>query len=519
MQGFIQIKNNKCSHCGNIYGTTSADLYYCVKCGQALRVNLCDACKKQVEYYCPKCNASKQHIAEDDYGCFWENRKGHGDLMDVEIDSHSCCTNNCNNLESIETLLTDFQNWHGLTRDYKSAIRNCQKHIGEILNGNWEVVTKTKVGAKSAEEYWENIRNRSEHKVSKRSSDLYKFYSKTFSNDKFNIIEHIYELLKTGDKLYALSLVDLYIELAIKTKIVSKATNNEKASLNDQISGIRKFRDYIDNNFLLNITKTNTHCDKVRNSIVKPLVHKIDGAVALAKEIGEENFIRMALRQSYFFSVEIVDQRNCSIEAKINKSEYLPARKTTKEEMNFENYHQIVTEVKGKTEYGIFTSEQGDGYNIVRDKDGNANVRRLIKEMTGYTACEGSDSIFQNYTISHIWGRAYDPRYFTSFWNIVLVPDWANGLLDKEGEEGSLESKMKATYMTICHKLYSLKGNSRKGYWKKMKMRIPEIINYKDSITEKSIEDLTINVIETKTNCNGQSVCAPIRITKYPFEK
>ena len=90
MLGFIQIKNNKCSQCGNIYRTTSSDLYYCTTCGQALSVILCPACKQQVEYYCPICNTDKQNIEEDNYGCFLKDRKGHGEILTVVVKPHSC---------------------------------------------------------------------------------------------------------------------------------------------------------------------------------------------------------------------------------------------------------------------------------------------------------------------------------------------------------------------------------------------------------------------------------------------
>ena len=69
--------------------------------------------------------------------------------------------------------------------------------------------------------------------------------------------------------------------------------------------------------------------------------------------------------------------------------------------------------------------------------------------------CGGEDSIFQNYIISHIWGRAFDPRYFTSLWNVVIIPAWANPLMDKiQPEEGSPASILQSTFMAICHKLY-----------------------------------------------------------------
>ena len=94
-------------------------------------------------------------------------------------------------------------------------------------------------------------------------------------------------------------------------------------------------------------------------------------------------------------------------------------------------------------------------YRVDIDVDGNRAVRELITKKTGITVAQGKGSILQNTIISHIWGRAYDPRYFTSLWNIVLIPAWANSLMDKEdAPEGTLASKMRATYMKICSELY-----------------------------------------------------------------
>jgi len=55
-----------------------------------------------------------------------------------------------------------------------------------------------------------------------------------------------------------------------------------------------------------------------------------------------------------------------------------------------------------------------------------------------------------------------DPRFYTNLWNIVLVPAWANDLLDKVNPDlGSLTSKMRNTYMAICDRLYNLQNANK----------------------------------------------------------
>lgn len=97
---------------------------------------------------------------------------------------------------------------------------------------------------------------------------------------------------------------------------------------------------------------------------------------------------------------------------------------------------------------------------------------QLIKDRTGYALGATSDKKhFRNFIISHIWGHAIDPRYFTNLWNIAIVPAWANHLLDKD-EEGTLASAFKATIQKIITVLYKL-DNYDNYDWKSIEMDEP----------------------------------------------
>ena len=144
-------------------------------------------------------------------------------------------------------------------------------------------------------------------------------------------------------------------------------------------------------------------------------------------------------------------------------------------------------------------------YRVHIDIDGNRFVRNLINEETGITVAQGKGSILQNTIISHIWGRAYDPRYFTSLWNIVLIPAWANSLMDKEdAPEGTLASKMRATYMKICTELYgevpflSSPDPENDEQFGNYLTGLPAIKNYGDVITGQ----YTFNLIKAKKERN-----------------
>lgn len=176
-----------------------------------------------------------------------------------------------------------------------------------------------------------------------------------------------------------------------------------------------------------------------------------NGMAPLKDKLGTNEFIKLAIENSYFFSVDIVKKRQSELATLSQNKNQIPARKTTKKDSGASDYAQ---EEKNGT---FYYCEQKNGVRIPIevDKDGNRKVRSLINSYVGYWAGNGKEnSNFVNYTISHIWGRAFDPRYFTSLWNIVLVPSWANTLMDKVPTNGSIESKLQTTIKKICSVLY-----------------------------------------------------------------
>ena len=197
-----------------------------------------------------------------------------------------------------------------------------------------------------------------------------------------------------------------------------------------------------------------------------------DDSVVVTKDTVEDMFVKLAVENSYFFSQTLVNNRQGNIidllkyesdpEAKKGFLEQpqnvdrLYARKSTDDKI----------QKKGKKNNengnisGIFIvpkNKDDDKESFIPiwiDRDGNKAVRDLIARETGFTVSSGYDNFFVNFKISHIWGNAFDPRFFTSLWNIVLVPSWANDLLDKHGSEMSLAQKMINTYKAICEILY-----------------------------------------------------------------
>lgn len=374
------------------------------------------------------------------------------------------------------TVLIEFAKWYngqGITRNYVSNLKSVQKDIcGYLKNYPWNV---------KKEGY--------EYEVSQFAKNAILHPTKSY-----DFIEAVDSLLKEGDYLYARTIVDgmSYIAEKFKKAIIAMTGTN---TFNDKCSALKLFRKYLETNLSGLKVKGTYNNNTYRNAINKPMLAKIDGIVALANEIGEDKFIKLAIEQSYFFAPNIVAERMNKLIVDLDKTTPLPARKTTKNDKDAEEGY-FHSEMGGNTYY----IEGNIKIPITLSKDGNDFVRSLISNETGFTVGAGKNTIFQNYIISHLWGRAYDPRYYTNFWNIVLVPAWANSLLDKNGEEGSLASKLKATFMAISKKLYMAKGVN----WNGLNMTEPQIPNNNDVRKD----DYSIKILYKKDN---KGKCTPIK--------
>ena len=287
--------------------------------------------------------------------------------------------------------------------------------------------------------------------------------------------------------------------------------NNLKTTLN-RLSYLQKYRQFVetivygkkrlskeDNEIFNEILNA---LPSVRDSINKSQNPKVDGMDSLIEFIKEEKFVKLAIESSYFFSPELVKKRVDEIANYICKEEevdpafdkndinikYLPARYSSKEKEDADDgVHEPVVE-EGKVYFKLKNAAQRlcviyqegargknkeCGANTCGGGNGNARVCQLINDRTGYALGATSDKKhFRNFIISHIWGHAIDPRYFTNLWNIVIVPAWANHLLDKD-EEGTLASTFKATIQKIITELYDFNNID----WASIQMTSPSYNN------------------------------------------
>ena len=240
------------------------------------------------------------------------------------------------------------------------------------------------------------------------------------------------------------------------------------------------------------VKSLNNEANKIGNEEIKKIFLQIlseDKNIALNvnKFINYLNKRRIETKLGKKLTKPEIDCLN-RIKDKLTKDlNYLEARYTTDEKI-IENNSSVT-----KCDKAIYTIE-GKQYRVDIDKDGNDSVRSLITNKTGITISQGKESLFQNTIISHVWGRAYDPRFFTSLWNIVLIPAWANSLMDKEdAPANTLASKMQNTYMAICSLLYREKLKDI--IWENLDMDGFPKVKVKEDII---LQDYTFNIIKEK---------------------
>ena len=353
--------------------------------------------------------------------------------------------------------------------------------------------------------YFEIDKNQNNQEFSKDARDQWKrdlFDLKwIISRLKENPVELINKLYKAGDRLYCLSVYDI---LSNAIKILYDADKNNAKEIYDRVIWLGEYLYKHDFDQPGSTEQEKPDYPKIN----KEYLHKLDGMDVLLTNLGEDKFIQLALAGSYFFDPKLVKKATLELSKKFNNgtaNELPMSRYTTNTDIKGQRQIKkgdkaVVYKIKDST-----TSNRELKFKVDIDVDGNRAVRDLITNETGVTVSQGKKSVLQNTIISHVWGRAYDPRYFTSLWNIVLIPAWANSLMDKEdAPERTLASKMRATYMTICTQLYNSEGGVFPQESNKNKdsdsgpylSQLPNIANEDDAISE----ICTYNIISGNDN-------------------
>lgn len=366
-----------------------------------------------------------------------------------------------------------------------------KKSVAEKLINNYKEFCKGKIKEGSIDPYGSYLNSASKYLEQAKNSFKLPNTNKAFKELPFNADDYLFLIglfINEGDILYAMTVYDKMYELIkITIEELSKQQRNKDDRCLPNIRNSHSAFIYLQDFLIQYNYKTGSFSNDEVKEIIRDArkkfkkgdLHKLDGMESMIAHLGSiDNFIKTSIESSYFFDPVIVNELIPKLDT---------ARHTTDQSINIANKPKGAINVK----YVI----DGNNYTIEIDKDNNYYVRKLIRDNTGITVSSGKDSLIQNTIISHVWGRAYDPRYFTSPWNVVLIPAWANSLMDKEdAKEKTLASKIRATFMAVCSVLYkdTFQNNS---YWQKLNLgNAPEIKNESDKVKGEYI----INILKEK---------------------
>lgn len=181
----------------------------------------------------------------------------------------------------------------------------------------------------------------------------------------------------------------------------------------------------------------------------------------------EKEFINYFFSKILFFGVENVKEQAEELKKKIKNKEKIPVRFSTKSKEHFYFFDEVdkkktrTKTFKRRKDAHEFSSSRDlfhkeTDVKVITDKDGNYYVRNEILNYTGYRVSQGAVSDYKNYTISHIWANTSNPLFFSSLWNISLIPQTLSFILDKSKSNSKLVKKIKIITEILHIELYQL---------------------------------------------------------------
>lgn len=222
---------------------------------------------------------------------------------------------------------------------------------------------------------------------------------------------------------------------------------------------------------------SNVNEERIATVVNECVINCLDGLIGLIVGADHESLShedklkRLAthmIQRSYFFREKSVNRRHQEVLALIRNNDKIPARYSTATGIYTEEDGTAVD--LGKAEAIDASSQRRIMYNsfgkrvpVIIDRDGNREVRGIIERFSGARVSQGrARNNITSAIISHVWGNAYDPLCFTNLWNIVVIPDYINSIMDKEEVRNPANffeqavNYVKAYYKELCYKVYSM---------------------------------------------------------------
>ena len=177
-------------------------------------------------------------------------------------------------------------------------------------------------------------------------------------------------------------------------------------------------------------------------------------------DASQDDFVRFFVKNSLFISPEYIQSQAQELLQQIENGDKIPVRFSLKMKEHFKATDKYVSTIKNRKdavnisrEFDIYSKRRAD-VKVEFDSTGNKSVVDAIEK---YTKCRvsTSQSHIINYSISHVWAQTYDPLFFSSLWNIVLVPSYLNPIMDKPKHQQKLNGEIQSVIKAICNELYN----------------------------------------------------------------
>ena len=126
------------------------------------------------------------------------------------------------------------------------------------------------------------------------------------TDNVYNYMDVIKQFYQAGDMLYAVTVINNIIErISVLGTPLPKDLNNQRSALKKLRVFLRSMRNNVQDRTYLSKKNSNnptsSTLDDSRNSFSKGSLDKIDGVRVLIDILGESNFIKLVIENSYFF--------------------------------------------------------------------------------------------------------------------------------------------------------------------------------------------------------------------------
>ncbi|MEI8203613.1 MAG: hypothetical protein WCH34_11405 [Bacteroidota bacterium] len=228
--------------------------------------------------------------------------------------------------------------------------------------------------------------------------------------------------------------------------------------------------------------------------------------------INEDEFLTHFFSNVKFFKPEIVEIQSRELLNKIENEidNPIPVRFSMKSKKYF--YFKNETTNSGTSKRSFKNKSDAQSFNsnqelfhketdikVCIDKDGNYYVRKEILNAIDFKVSQGLTSDIKNYMICHIWGETSNPLFFTSLWNIALIPNYLSFITDKPDENSQIVRIIKNTLKAISIELYNPN--------KLLNRNVISYSSFETDLARKYIENGTIQFIDKKSNKDFKEVC------------